>query len=263
MDPETREGIKRDVRLDIQNPAYPSQAAVEIAELIRASRLDAEALEPTEDDNSAMAEDSPSPFETAIPEIKEVSHDKPEPASPPSPQKADNRFRFHLDAGAGIAAGTFEQPPTAQIGIGAHWRFVDPAGVELIGRIPLASTRVEKSAGAADLTPWLVGLGVRLTFSNLLKRLHPAVGAGIGINILEIEGEAEPGFRPKSRTTATALLYLRIQGAIVLTKRLALVVGGTLGRSLPGIAVMIDDAPAVEWGHAVVHGYLGLEVGVI
>ena len=260
-DVKTRRAIQRVVPLAVHHPAYQSQAAVEIAELVRASQLELTSPPPKED-AAAPEEVTPAPERSESPPPADSSPSETN-VDEDTEVKPDERYHFELEAAGGAAAGTFASPPTAYLAARAHWRFHGPLGVSLMGHVPLTATREEAAAGAASLRQGIIGLAARLSFETLSKRFRPALEGGAGVAISRVEGEAVPGWISKSKVTATAVLYLRLSGAVVLTKRLALTIGAMLGKSLPGITVAIDGEPALRWGNFLLCGDLGIIVGLV
>jgi hypothetical protein len=262
-DLETRKAIRRIVPIAVQHPAYPSQAAVEIAELVRASQLELGATPPPSEEDDLPGEvtspregsESPPAADTSSPETT-VDEDE-------TIAGRDERYRLELEAAGGAAAGTFEYPPIAYLAVRAHWRFYGPLGVSLMGHVPLTATRAEAAAGAASLRQGIIGLAARLSFETLSRRFRPALEGGAGVAVTRVEGEAVPGWIAKSKSTTAAILFLRLGGAVVLTRRIALTVGALLGTSLPGLSVAIDGEPTLEWGDFVFCGDIGLVLVVI
>jgi hypothetical protein len=255
-DTETGRVIHRDVAVTEKTAVAPSQTAMAVAELLRASLFEVRAVSTTEEEASPESQDA---SETEAPAIRSQTENEVGNKA----LAASLRYRLQLELGGGVTAGTFEYPPTAHLSFGMQWRFFNGLGAVLFGQVPLTALKADHAAGKAALWHGITALGVRYTAPTLARRLQPWLEGGVGMVLARVEGEAEPGWTPNAATSVTAGLYVRGALAVVLHDRVHLLVGALLGRSFPGIDVLMDDEEVIEWGHVVFCGFLGVAMGFL
>ena len=297
-DPETDEVLHRDIVLDDESRNQPLQAAMAIAELLRATRLEPIEVEtgepspseetpfeempseetPSEETSSeeppsieppTLPEETP---ETPVPEDRSepLPADTPTPPSKRPPDKvspvaeaAPRRHRLLLELGPGITAGDFSYPPAAGLHLSGEWRFAERIGAVILGQVPLMPTRADDAHGSAAMKNGIVGIEARSTFPKFSKHFRPSIGVGAALAITRVEGEAEPGYVSQDDTRLTARLHLSVSAAVPITERLAFTFGATLAHSLAGVTVAVAGEPTIIWGDIILDGYLGLEIALL
>ena len=274
-EPKSDKVLHREAILDSEGRTAPVQAAMEIAELLRATQLELFEVEAAALTPLPVEENSPTPPESSsapepVPETKEIddkvgampTEDAAEETTPADESPPTVR-RLFVEIGPGITAGSFSHPPAAYLTLTTEWRFIERIGAVIFGHIPLSSTRTEAPEGAATLKNGVVGVEARMTFPGLLKRFRPSIGLGAALSISRIEGEAEPGFVSQNETLFTARIHLRIFGAVRITEHLAFTFGGLLAHSTTGVTVAIAGERTLDWGDIILDGYFGFEIGLL
>jgi len=222
---------------DVQDSGAPEVLSVRAVERIRAESATAANPPPT----------------TAKPPLETKAIPEQSPQHRPISSTISTFPRLFLLGGVvSIDGGAVSLAPTIAVGagLGQHWF--------LRGSFwgPTTNTTVQSSAGKANV--WSVGgrFDTGLAFSARPGMILGA-SAGLGVGRYAIEGQASPGFKPR---TAGQIVFLGGVDAFwlqALTSRLYLELDLGVSLALPSVVIRIDQRNEAERGFPEIHARFG------
>lgn len=230
-------GTSRPFARATRDPRDDTQLAVQIVELVRATRLAAPpdstpALEPTDPPATAQPPPQAPPRRTA--------------ASPARADLSRTRGFAALSLGATLSAGRFTPAPSASLELGVR----TPRVVAL--SLALDAARTELDAGARDVAFCAYPLGVTAYVHALTKPvspvaivLHGALGLGGGALLVRPLGE---GSRVTPHEEWVARIALRAGATARLADRVEAGLDFTLATAVPPLSLRVDGSELTPWG---------------
>lgn len=219
-------------------------------------------VEPEAATNASAAE--PPPAASAQPEQRAIQAPPParssevdsgNPSGPPGAHAAG----FWVVGGAGVAVPDGGIGTTPHAWLGARFDWSSPLGAELVALVPLTESEVSEPEGEADVsaTACLGHLDYALRIGSS-ARLR--AGAGGGVLVLKLRGEAEPGFVASDDTLVSGLGYAELGAAFGLGSWMRLSATTLLGMSAPRPVLRFDEHEVAAWGRWFVAASLRAEL---
>ena len=295
--PETGRVIGRRTESDEPEDDSESQAALRIAELLRAVFVELDTVRPPSDspsidaasvrtegsiapdsDNQAEPSRSAGPGpETARQPIGahgKVGRKTAVPAGTRSPpqeksRRTDDRsetrerLRRHgagFELEGAVSALSFDYPPAPHAVVGGYWQRRRLIGPELMMFVPLFPLRIEQAAGTVDLRKGILFVGARLSFRFVDQKIGLDLGAGAGLDITFIRSDPTGDFGSEDTTTFAGLPYGRLGGDVILAGPVALTIGILIGTDIPRTRVSILDESVITTAPLFLVGTAGVRV---
>ena len=161
--------------------------------------------------------------------------------------------------GAGVAVPDGGMGTTPHAWLGARFDWASPLGAELVALVPLSESEVAAPEGEADVsaTAFLGHLDYGL---GIGRSARLRVGAGGGVLVLKLRGEAAPGFVASDDTLVSGLGYAEVGAAFGLGSWMRLGATTLLGVSAPRPVLRFDEHEVAAWGRWFVAASLRAEL---
>ena len=166
---------------------------------------------------------------------------------------------FWVVGGAGVLVPDGGMGTTPHAWLGARFDWSSPLGAELVALVPLRESEVSEPEGEADVSAtafaghldYAVGIG---------RSARLRAGAGGGLLVLKLRGEAEPGFVASEDTLVSGLAYAELGAALGLASWMRLGATTLLGMSAPRPVLRFDEHEVAAWGRWFVAASLRAEL---
>lgn len=154
---------------------------------------------------------------------------------------------FWVVGGAGVLVPDGGMGTTPHAWLGARFDWSSPLGAELAALVPLSESEVSEPEGEADVsaTAFVGHLDYALGIGRA-ARLR--AGAGGGLLLLDLRGEAKPGFVASDDKLVSGLAYAELGAAFGLGSWMRLSATTLLGMSAPRPALRFDEHEVAAWG---------------
>lgn len=154
---------------------------------------------------------------------------------------------FWVVGGAGVTLPEGGMGTTPNAWLGARFDWASRFGAELSALVPLTETEISEPEGDADIRATaFVGHLDYAPASGRAARLR--VGAGGGLLLLSLRGEAEPGFVAADDMLVSGLAYAELGAAFGLGSWMRLGATALLGMSAPRPVLRFDGDDVAAWG---------------
>jgi len=149
--------------------------------------------------------------------------------------------------GAGVLVPDGGMGTTPHAWLGARFDWPSSLGAELAALVPLSESEVSEPEGEADVsaTAFVGHLDYALGIGRA-ARLR--AGAGGGLLLLDLRGQAEPGFVASDDKLVSGLAYAELGAAFGLSSWMRLSATTLLGMSAPRPVLRFDEHEVAAWG---------------
>ena len=220
----TGKTLLREVTCEANEDAE-SVLAVRAVELLRASLLEIETSHPPRGEL---------PVTEVVRNV--VATSRPKPTQPP--------FAIGLGFGPELVPTL---SPAFDVTMSIAWT-PSRAGVELLGIVPLVSSRVCSAAGCANIAVGLVGAGVRWQLTHWESRVQPVLGMGFAASIAHADGQAVAPYVDAHADLVAATAYARASLYFAATTHFRIGLDVLGGAALPPMPIRFAGRQVAEWG---------------
>jgi hypothetical protein len=250
VDRVTGKTLLREVLLEPTEPSRRADVlAVRAVELLRASLIEVEAAHPSRGDV---------PPPPAVREIVERETRRPTAAPRPAPPGADV---FRVSAAPGLAWSPGGVPANVHPTLAVHWTALSPRlGFGAIALLPTVAREVCGDEGCASFSTASMAADVELELASPRAVVRPALGLAFGAVWARMGGDAIVP-RDGADVDVLAALALGHAGlAVRIADPLALRADGSIGVTLPRVAMEFGDRLVATWGRPLLLVTLGAEL---
>jgi hypothetical protein len=239
--------------------------ALRMAELLRASLLEAQtaSTSPTASASSAEATPPAPPdavsSSSAAPALSSAAPalSSAAPVAPPPPKPLDLAVR----AGPAITVSPGGLGPMIHAKIGAS-RAVGARGrVVVDALLPLGPARLDATGGQLSIFTSMVSVGGRLFFTTQDAPLSGSVGAALGLLWGSFSAEAVAPYEARRQQTLAVVPQIRGEASRAVGEGWRLWGEVTAGRSLSPLSIRLPGKSDIAWGNLLATGALGVELG--
>lgn len=220
----TGKTLLREVTCEANEDAE-SVLAVRAVELLRASLLEIETAHPPRGEL---------PVTEVVRTVVATSRPKPTPPL----------FAIGLGFGPELVRTL---SPAFDVAVSIAWT-PSRVGIEVLGLVPLVSSRVCDVVGCANVAVGFVGGGVRWLLTNWESRVQPVLGLGVAASIAHAEGQAIAPYVDAHGDLVAATAYARASLYFAATTRFRLGLDVLGGAALPPMPIRFAGRQVAEWG---------------
>jgi len=176
-------------------------------------------------------------------------------SSPPATQAGG----FWVVGGAGALVPDGGMGTTPNAWLGARFDWSGPLGAELLALVPLRESEVAAPEGEASISA--TAFAGHLDYAlGIGRSTRLRAGAGAGLLVLKLRGEASPGFVASDDTLVSGLAYAELGAAFGLGSWMRLGATTLLGMSAPRPVLSFDEHEVAAWGRWFVAASLRAEL---
>lgn len=200
-------------------------------------------------------EPPPAAEEPAVEEPPRVAPERPVPMSPIGVQL------LSVDVGASYAIepSALSNYESARLGLTlaqTSWWSASTFAV-----LPLRASELRASEGTARVNATLLAAAGDLHLRH--ARLRLSFGAGAGLAVLGVSGEADPPYQAQDERLLAAVPFARMAASAAVAERLTLGLEFLAGLAAPPSVVRLDHTDKAEWGSPLLLATFIVQLGIL
>ncbi len=285
--------IERHVELDESAKLEDTEIAVRIAELVRAAFVERDTASVKKEERSSVrstpngdgktntpssagndadpptvrssALKAPSAEGTRVASRKPMNVEVRGDASRASEENlaaSSQPSAWTVEMSGAASALTFDYPPAFHLTVGGAWQPRRLIGPSFALFIPMYPVHIRKEEGTVTVRKGILFIGARVSFYFAGRRLGVDLGAGVGLDVTFINGEAASDLSGRTAATFAALPFGSTGLSVRMSKRAAFVTSVLVGTDVPRTRVSIVKKPVMTTAPIFLSGLLGVRISI-